>query len=69
MSEARFLIERDGDALPSFLSEKIGRDFGSPFGGWTNDPEQATHYTESRAREILLGPLSHVAPFCKVVKK
>jgi hypothetical protein len=63
------IIERSGDVMPSYLSEKIGRDYGAPYGGWTNERELATVYTESRANEILRGPLSHVAVFCKVVTK
>lgn len=64
------LIERSGDAQPMYLSEKIGLDFGTPFGGWTPDPAEATPYESAeKAQSIIDGPLGHVAPFCKVVAK
>lgn len=64
------VIERSGDALPSYLSEKIGRDFGTPYGGWTDDKDQATVYdTPEKAQSLIDGTLGHVAPFCRVVAK
>lgn len=63
------IIERSGDALPVYFSEKIGRDFGSPNGGWTGERDQATAYTEEQAHALLVGALQHVAPNCKVVTK
>lgn len=63
------IIERSGDAQPTYLSEKIGRDFGSPYGGWTTDREQATVYVMQDALELMERPLANMAPFCKVVPK
>lgn len=64
------VIERMGDPMPSFLSEKIGRDYGAPYAGWTNDIGKATVYeTQEAAEKLLAGPLAHVAPFCKVVTR
>ncbi|MGH7195006.1 MAG: hypothetical protein ACREJM_15950 [Candidatus Saccharimonadales bacterium] len=63
------VIERSGDALPSYFSAKIGRDFGSPMGGWTGDINAASVLTEEAANAMLDGPLGSVAPFCKVVAK
>ncbi len=63
------IIERSGDAQPSYLSEKIGRDFAAPFGGWTTERDKATVYMPEAAEAVLAGPLAHVAPFCKVVPK
>jgi hypothetical protein len=63
------IIERSGDAQPTYLSEKIGRDFGSPYGGWTTDREQATVYELADAMELMERPLANIAPFCKVVPK
>lgn len=61
-----FLIERIDGAAPSYLSEKIGRDFGSPLGGWTADRASATPYSSEKAEQLLAGPLAHIAPHCKV---
>lgn len=64
------IIERSGDARTSYLSEKIGRDFGAPFGGWTPERDEATTYERAeQAQAVIDGPLGHVAPFCKVVAK
>lgn len=62
------IIERSGDAVPSYFSRKIGRDFGQPNGGWTSERDKATVFeSENEAQELLDHGLAHVAPFCKVV--
>jgi hypothetical protein len=62
------IIERSGDATPSYFSRKIGRDFGQPHGGWTSEREQATIFeTTQETDELLESALAHVAPFCRVV--
>jgi hypothetical protein len=64
------LIERSGDALPAYLSVKVGRDYGSPYGGWVTEKDRATVYdTTEEAQRIIDGPLTHIAPFCRVVPK
>jgi hypothetical protein len=68
-THVRHFIERLGDPLPSYLSEKIGRDYGHPYGGWTSDIEQATVYEKEAAEKLLSGPMAYMAPFCKVVAK
>jgi hypothetical protein len=61
------IIERSGDAMPSYFSRKIGRDFGQPNGGWTAERDKATVMSEHEAQQLLDSALAHVAPFCKVV--
>jgi hypothetical protein len=62
------VIEMTGSAQPQYLSEKIGRNFGSPYGGWTPDINEATVYeTAAEAEALFDKALVGVAPFCKVV--
>lgn len=62
------VIENSSGPAALYLSEKVGRDFGAgQYGGWTEHIDQATRYTEEKAKEILDGALAHVAPSCKVV--
>lgn len=64
------LIERIDGARPTWLSEKLGRDWGAgKYGGWANERDQATVYTRETAEKLLEHSLMHVAPFCKVVPK
>jgi hypothetical protein len=64
------VIEMTGSAQTQYLSEKIGRNFGSPYGGWTTDINEATVYeTAEQACALFEKPLAGVAPFCKVVPK
>lgn len=65
----KFLIERDDDGLKYYLSEKIGRDFGSPGSGWSNK-EDATKYDSKEAATEALGTVvpMMLRPFCKVVE-
>lgn len=68
MSE--FVIEMSGSAQPQYLSEKIGRNFGSPYGGWSADINEATVYpTRETAEALFDNALVHCAPFCKVIEK
>jgi hypothetical protein len=69
--EARgHVIEMTGSAQPQYLSEQIGRNFGSPYGGWTADINEATVYgSEDEARALFDKALVGVAPFCKVVAR
>jgi len=64
------LIERIDGARPTWLSEKLGQDWGAgKYGGWASERDQATVYTRDTAEKLLEHPLMHVAPFCKVVLK
>lgn len=63
------IIERFDNGLPTYFSEKIGRDFGQPAGGWASERDQATLFTETEAEHLLEHGLSNMAPFCKVVAK
>lgn len=62
-----FVIERSDSAPPSYFSAQLGRDFGSPSGGWTSDRAQATNLCRTEADELLETSLLSMAPFCKVV--
>lgn len=69
-ANAGHVIEMTGGAQSQYLSEQIGRNFGSPYGGWTTDIEQATVYATAEEAEALFeNALSGLAPFCKVVAK
>lgn len=61
------IIEDYSGPEPQFFSEKIGRDYGSPVGGWTIHREQATVMDEAKANTLLEGALHTVAPYCRVV--
>lgn len=61
------IIEDTASPQPQFFSEKIGRDFGSPTGGWTVHRDQATVMDEAKATALLAGALATVAPYCRVV--
>ena len=54
------IIESLSGPQPQYFSEKIGRDYGSPSGGWTPDRTQATVMTQEKAQHLLEGAL---APF------
>lgn len=65
-----YVIEMTGSAQTQYLSEKIGRDFGSPYGGWTTDIEKATVYAKHADAQVLFDTaMIGVAPFCKVVAR
>jgi len=61
------VIEQGISAGVTYLSEKLGRDFGSPLGGWTAHREEATHFSREKAEHLLAGPLAHVSPNCRLV--
>jgi hypothetical protein len=61
------IIELSDSARPMYYSQKIGRDYGSPTGGWTEERDKATAMEEADAEALLAGPHAMVAPFCKVV--
>ena len=61
------IIELTNSAQPQFFCEKIGRDYGSPTGGWTQERDKATVMPEARAQALMDGALHSVAPFCRVV--
>lgn len=61
------IIELTNAAQPMFFSEKVGRDYGSPAGGWTEHRSEATRMPEQRAQHLLDGALANVAPYCRVV--
>ena len=63
------IIEMMNSAQPMFFSEKVGRDNGSPAGGWSKDRDDATVMDESQATRLLETSLLSVAPFCQVVAK
>ena len=56
------------DAVPTlYFSESVGRDFGQPAGGWSEDKARATILTEDAAEHLLATTLVNQAPFCVVV--
>lgn len=61
------LIELTNSMQPMFYSQKVGRDYGSPSGGWTAERDQATRMEEADAEALLEGAQAMVAPFCRVV--
>ena len=63
------VIERVDEGQPVYFSEKIGRDYAQPNGGWTTDKSVATVMTEAEANDRLEKGLAPRAPFCKVVAK
>lgn len=63
------VIARVDEGQPVYFSEKIGRDFGQPSGGWTTDKDKATVMTKAEAEGRLEKGLAPLAPFCKVVTK
>jgi hypothetical protein len=63
----RRIIELTNSARPMFYSDKLGRDWGSPSGGWVEEREKATVMEEYKAQDLLYTALVHVAPFCRVV--
>lgn len=62
------IIEMLSSAQPMYFSEKLGRDFGQPTGGWTAERDQATVMTEQKATQLVEGPLALSGQFCKVVE-
>jgi hypothetical protein len=61
------VIQRTDTPSPIYFSEKIGRDFGQPSGGWTDDVKLATQMTQEQADHRLETGLASMAPHCKVV--
>ena len=61
------IIERDDGAGPSYLSLKLGRDFGQPNGAWTADRAQATRMQPDSASAVIERMPEHEAPACKAV--
>lgn len=61
------IIELTNSAQPMWFSEKLGRDYGQPGGGWTPHQHEATRLTQEAADRILSTSQLMVAPFCKVV--
>lgn len=69
LSKSAHVIECFSDSPPTYFSAKVGLDFASPAGGWTMDRSAATVVDTKEAKELLDGPLAHMAPFCQVVAK
>lgn len=61
------IIEMTNSVQPMFFSEKLGRDYGSPTGGWTEHRGQATVMDEAKALALMDGALSQTAHSCRVV--
>lgn len=61
------VIERTDSPQPLYFSEKIGRDFAQPNGGWTGERDKATVMAAEVAEERLRTSLAQLAPSCKVV--
>jgi hypothetical protein len=66
LDPALHIIKRTDGGLPLFFSLKIGMDYGSPSGGWTDDASVATQMTKYEANKRLETSLQSLAPFCKV---
>jgi hypothetical protein len=64
----RVIIERADSARPMYFSQKIGRDYASPAGGWTEHQNEATVMDRAKAEKMLEGALMLSAPYCKVVE-
>lgn len=47
------IIERSDGPAPSYLSRKLGRDFGQPNGAWTGDRALATRMSRQEAAHAL----------------
>jgi hypothetical protein len=61
------IIERTNSAQPMYFSEKIGRDYGNPGGGWTEHRDQATVMDAAKAQRLMETALVQMAPYCQVV--
>ena len=61
------IIERSDGAQPSYLSRKLGRDFGQPNGAWTPDRAQATRMTVDQAKDAIAAMSEPEALACKAV--
>lgn len=66
MSREIFLIERI-DSAGLFFSEKLGRDWGNPAGGWSPDRAQATRFATHEDANDRVNLLGHMAPQVRVV--
>lgn len=61
-----FVIERPGPPAVYF-SERLGRDVGSPYGGWVRELRDASLFdTEIEAGRYLERQLQYQAPDCRV---
>ena len=50
-----------------WFSQKLGRDYGCPTGGWSPDLADASKFNdESAAADYMKKMLPHDEPFCKV---
>jgi hypothetical protein len=66
-TEEMVVIERFDGAAPTYLSEKLGMDYGAGrYGGWANDMAQATRYTRENAQALLEKTIAFVAPHCRL---
>lgn len=65
------IIERTDHAPPVYFSRQVGRDIGSPVGGWTPERAKATRLTKAEAKALLAedGPLGQFATNAKAVQR
>ena len=64
-----YVVQMIDAGMPAWFSCKVGRDFGSPGGGWSQDPSEALKFhSEHDAKEFIITFLRHQAPFCDVKK-
>ena len=61
------IIELTNSVRPMYWCSQIGRDFGSPAGGWTEERAKATVLEQDVAEEMLRTSLLMLAPYCLVV--
>jgi hypothetical protein len=55
--------------IPSYFSMTVGRDLGSPLGGWVNEPEKALQFARTKDAQAFLDKmLSFAAPFSEVAE-
>ena len=64
-----YAIKRNDVAGDLYFTFKVGRDFGSPLGGWTTEAQKALQFArEHDAQSMLDVVLPYNAPFCDVVE-
>lgn len=61
------LIKRTDLGMPQYFSLSVGREYASPMGGWTMEPDMALQFARDKdAKQFVETLLPQVAPFCEV---
>jgi len=62
-----FLLTRNDDGFPTFYSCKVGRELGSPVGGWSDDKKKALRFSRAEdAQDFMEMYLPHSAAYASV---